>query len=87
MAYTSKPYVPHSVYAEQRRAIALCSRKCPPPLPRPTMGARIMARPHIECIGDQFLPGTIDYIHETHYWYRVRFDAGFCQCYQWGTTE
>lgn len=48
MACTAhKPYIPQSVYAEQRRALALTKRSGPPPLPRPTLGARIMAMPYI----------------------------------------
>ena len=88
MAYTAhKPYIPQSVYAEQRRALALTKRSSPPPLPRPTLGARIMAMPYIGDHDSALMPGTIDYIHETHHWYRVRFDMGFCQCYQWGSIK
>jgi len=87
------PYVAKKVYssqallAERRRAIALNKRSGPPPLPRPTLGARIMAMPYIGDHDSALMPGTIDYIHETHFWYRVRFDMGFCQCYQWGSIK
>lgn len=88
MSYTTqKPYIPQSLYAEQRRALAINKRSGPPPLPRPTLGARIMAMPHIGDHETSMMPGTIDYIHETHHWYRVLFDLGFHQCYQWGTIK
>lgn len=88
MAYTApKPYASASLRAEWCRAIALNKRSGPPPLPRPTLGARIMAMPYIGDHESPMMPGTIDYIHETHHWYRVRFDIGFCQCYQWGSVK
>lgn len=61
-------------------------RSMPTPLPRPTLGARVQAT--TEFGGDEHRRawGTIAYIHETHFWYQVTFDAGYRQCYQWGCS-
>ena len=83
----SKQYINRDLFVENRRFEAILKRGGPPPLPRPTLGARIMAMPYIGDHESQLMPGTIDYIHETHHWHRVRFDIGFCQCYQWGTIK
>lgn len=87
MGHPGKNYIDRSLFAEQRQLKEILKRGGPPPLPRPTLGARIMAMPYIGDHESQLMPGTIDYIHETHHWYRVRFDIGFCQCYQWGTIK
>jgi len=88
MAYQApKPYVPVELSAEMRRSLLYDHLPPPEPRPRPELGKRVQVTPHI---GDHYSPpvwGTIVQIHETHYWYRVRLDLGFMECYQWGTTE
>lgn len=75
-----------SRYPELRNALGEQKRPSPRPLPRPTLGQRVQAVP---CAGtdSDCRWGTVTYIHDTHYWYTVTFDAGYRQCYQWGCTR
>lgn len=59
----------------------------PPPLPRPTLGARVQATPVLGDVEAAHIWGTVTYIHNTHFWYTVTFDAGYRQSYQWGCTR
>lgn len=59
----------------------------PPPLPRPTLGQRIQAVPNYGGDEHKLAWGTVTYIHGTHHWYQVTFDAGYRQSYQWGCTR
>lgn len=59
----------------------------PAPLPRPELGARVMATPFLTGAGEEPQPGTVTYVHETHFWYQVTFDAGYRQSYKWGETK
>lgn len=63
------------------------NRPAPPPLPRPTLGARIQATTDFGGDENRLAWGTVTYIHATHFWYQVTFDAGYRQCYQWGCTK
>lgn len=68
------------------RDVTSCRRPIPRPLPRPTLGQRIQAVP---CVGtdSDCRWGTVTYIHDTHFWYTITFDAGYRQSYQWGCTR
>lgn len=70
-----------------RRELEATKRKSPPPLPRPTLGARIQTDPGHDDREKHLAWGTITFIHETHFWYMVTFDAGYRRCYQWGCTS
>lgn len=72
---------------ETRRAIAVSNRKMPRPLPRPTLGARVLATPTLGDVEAVPVWGTITFIHETHFWYEVTFDRGYRNCFQWGCTK
>ena len=73
--------------SEYERFLQILERANPMELKRPVIGERIMATPYLGAHESSPIPGTIDYVHDTHMWYRVCFDIGFKESYRWGETR
>lgn len=73
--------------SEYARLLEIMEKAMPTERAKPVLGSRIMATPYIGARENSPIPGTIDYVHDTHMWYRVCFDIGIKESYQWGETK